>query len=361
MALLGLDTAGKKTIFLSYMGLWSALRLLIYGSKRNGPDYNQTTLLVFVSLLKLMMAVGMFLKQDGGVEEMLRQCRGNGRLFARYFLPAASYVVYDNLTFVNLTLSDPVTYVILMQMRLAATGLFWTLTVGRELNRNQWIAIVLLTFACMLQKGGSSMLGFLQGSANALSLSSSTMMSLYLIALQIMCGVFSSVFNEVLLKEKGSSSINVQNIFMYTHSLVLNVVWLAVAPDSMRKETLWHALEWEQVRVMLHPWLLPIVLILAAIGVVTSIFIKHLDSVRKTIASAIEIFVDAILSFLLFGIRIGPETVLATTLAAVGVLLFSRPCKKELQSEDDVESGVKRINNPKIFSMSDLLTGRSKN
>eukprot|EP01059_Diplonema_ambulator_P003870 TRINITY_DN1356_c0_g3_i1.p1 TRINITY_DN1356_c0_g3~~TRINITY_DN1356_c0_g3_i1.p1 ORF type:complete len:364 (+),score=74.25 TRINITY_DN1356_c0_g3_i1:103-1092(+) len=329
MTILGLDTSTKKAIFLSYMGLWSALRLLTYGSKQD-PDfkgYNETSLLLFVCIAKLCMAVAMFLRSDGGWKELVEGVKGNGGLFARYFLPAASYVVYDNLTFVNLTYTDPVTYVILMQMRLAVTGLMWSMMFGKRLNRNQWIAIAILTAACFLQKGPD------------IYSMNTNMLSLSLIGFQIIAGVFSSVFNEILLKEKGSAGVNLQNIFMYTHSIMCNFFWLLICPSStVCKGNLATAMTYENLSTIFHPKVLPIGVILATIGIVTSLFIKHLDSVRKTIASAIEIFVDAFLSWLIFSIPLTQNTIGAVVLASSGVIVFSRPVveKEEEKKEGEV-------------------------
>eukprot|EP00756_Hemistasia_phaeocysticola_P030415 Hpha_TRINITY_DN16287_c2_g14::TRINITY_DN16287_c2_g14_i2::g.11734::m.11734 len=326
MTLLGLDTSTKKFIFFFYMGLWSALRLIIYGSKKGGAvSYNQVSLLLFVSTAKLMIAFAMYLREDGDVNKLVEQVRATPRLFLRYFLPALSYVVYDNLTFINLSYSDPVTYVILMQMRLAATGLMWQTFFSKPLNRNQWIAIVVLTAACMLQKGGA-VLSEKKTSVGGPMLSSTQLISLGLIGMQIACGVFSSVFNELLLKEKGSVGVNLQNMYMYTHSILCNLLWLAFCP----KETgwcsgdLWQALQIEELQKLLSPRVLPIGCILAVIGIVTSLFIKHLDSVRKTIASAIEIFVDAILAQVIFAVPLTPSTIVACLLASGGILLYSK-------------------------------------
>ncbi|RLN53200.1 hypothetical protein BBP00_00009382 [Phytophthora kernoviae] len=45
----------------------------------------------------------------------------------------------------------------------------------------------------------------------------------------------------------------------------------------------------DNLRVLFSPYVLPMVLIMSVIGVVTSLFLKNLDSVRKAIASALEL------------------------------------------------------------------------
>eukprot|EP00993_Chasmostoma_nieuportense_P001750 NODE_2602_length_1139_cov_39.880435_g2482_i0.p1 GENE.NODE_2602_length_1139_cov_39.880435_g2482_i0~~NODE_2602_length_1139_cov_39.880435_g2482_i0.p1 ORF type:complete len:360 (-),score=113.19 NODE_2602_length_1139_cov_39.880435_g2482_i0:58-1104(-) len=335
MAVLGLDTPLLKGVFLLYMGLWSALRLFVYSSKHNpnAPAYNSTSLLIFVCLAKLMMALGMFLRADGGFGEFLTQCKLNGPLFMRYALPALSYVFYDNLTFVNLSLFDPVAYVLLMQLRLVATGLIWSVMFGKGLNRNQWVALALITVGCVVKESGRWWEAGAQAHVGTPGMGkvAAWLFGMVMILLQICCGVFSSVFNEVLLKKQNSASINTQNCFMYTHSFLFNLLALVL------RQELRSALSPDQLRHIFSPYVLPAGLIMASIGIVTSLFIKHLDSVRKSIASALEIFVDALFSFLLFGIPVGLATAIATFMVAGGVYYYAQPVEEDKSPEVPTE------------------------
>eukprot|EP00996_Jenningsia_fusiforme_P001131 NODE_2032_length_1318_cov_31.371158_g1847_i0.p1 GENE.NODE_2032_length_1318_cov_31.371158_g1847_i0~~NODE_2032_length_1318_cov_31.371158_g1847_i0.p1 ORF type:complete len:347 (+),score=65.67 NODE_2032_length_1318_cov_31.371158_g1847_i0:56-1096(+) len=318
MALLGLDTPARRTVFLLYMGLWCALRLIVYGSKHSSsaPDYNATSLLIFTCLAKLIMATGLFLQSDGTPSELIGQFQQHGQLFLRYALPSLAYVIYDNLTFVNLAMFDPVTYVILMQMRLVATGVMWSVFFGRPLTRQQWIALFCITSGCMVKEGGRVLHTGWTGSNMTVMAWAFGILS---VLLQITCGVFASVFNEILLKKQTSIPVNTQNVFMYLWSIGLNILVLAV------KGELAIAVRMENLRPLFSVWIFPIGIILATTGIVTSWFLKYLDSVRKSIASAIEIFVDAILTWLIFQIPIGLATLLAAILVSGGIYLYSVP------------------------------------
>eukprot|EP00928_Gymnodinium_smaydae_P042283 TRINITY_DN28492_c0_g1_i1.p1 TRINITY_DN28492_c0_g1~~TRINITY_DN28492_c0_g1_i1.p1 ORF type:complete len:352 (-),score=53.64 TRINITY_DN28492_c0_g1_i1:514-1569(-) len=327
MALLGLDTFEKRGIFLVYIVLGCAMRLFIYGSKREGaaPEYNPNSLLLFVSITKLFIATTMYLQQDGSVSFMMKQIQCSLPLCLRYAVPALSYAIYDTLTFFNLANIDPVTYNILLQMRTAATGLVWQTFFQQRLTRNQWIAIVLFTCACMMQSWGK------QGGASQDSRSNPglTFLAVIPVGVQILFGVFSSVFNEVLLKEKGAIGANLQNMYMYSWSIVLNVLWLSFCPSKVVcKSPLSEALKPHNLAVLLHRWIFPSVVVLSSIGIVTSFFLKRLDSVRKLIACTIEIFIDVILARFFFGISILPSTVFAALLASAGVLIYSQ--KKDI-------------------------------
>lgn len=323
MALLGLDTAEKKTILFLYMGLGCAMRLCIYGSKKNedAQDYNPNSVLAVVAISKLLFALAMYLMQDGDLALLVKQVKGSLQLMLRYSFPAFAYLVYDTLAFVNLANTDPVTYNILLQMRTPATGVVWQLFFNQFLTINQWTAIILLTLSCVLQNVGK-----IYESASAPSSSGAvnwSFVAVFLVCLQIAANVFSGVFNELLLKEKGAIGTNLQNMYMYFWTIVLNAVWLSICPPGLGKSSLTTALRPDNLAHLLNPWIIFSIICLTTIGLVTSLFLKRLDSVRKNIAATMEIFADVGLSRVVFGVAILPSTLVAVILAAAGILLYS--------------------------------------
>lgn len=73
------------------------------------------------------------------------------------------------------------------------------------------------------------------------------------------------------------------------------------------------------------------------IGIVTSFFLKSLNSILKTFASALELIFTAVLTWLFFGIPIYLNTLLAIFVVTVAVVMYSqnpvtniRPSSKEV-------------------------------
>lgn len=62
----------------------------------------------------------------------------------------------------------------------------------------------------------------------------------------------------------------------------------------------------------------------ALIGITTSLFLKNLNSILKTFASALELVFTAVLSFLLFGVPIRPNTWAAISVVSYAVYLYSK-------------------------------------
>eukprot|EP01060_Flectonema_neradi_P025891 TRINITY_DN34740_c0_g1_i1.p1 TRINITY_DN34740_c0_g1~~TRINITY_DN34740_c0_g1_i1.p1 ORF type:complete len:329 (+),score=18.07 TRINITY_DN34740_c0_g1_i1:118-1104(+) len=311
MVVLGLDTTTKQVVFLNYLGLWCALRLVIYASQREDEkEYSPAALLVVTTMLKLgISVVWCWWDTQRSVHSVWQQVILSKQLAVRYIAPAASYVIYDNLMFFCLSQLDPVTYVILMQFRLPITGFVWQIVFGRRMEIVQWLGLVLVMSACILQRSTAR--------SSSPGRSVNIALGIVGVVIQIACGVFSSVYNESMLK-KGDISLHLQNIYMYTHSVICNFLWLYFTGQS---SSLSLTAAWQ---IISSPKQLPVIILLACIGISTSLFLKHLDSVKKSIASAIELFGDAALSWYFFGIPIRAGTSFALLLCASGIILYSK-------------------------------------
>merc|ERR1712087_762657 len=153
MALLGLDTPLKQGIFASYITLWVTCHMLVYTSRQSSaPAYNATSVVLLTELTKLTMALMLYRLNDGSCAMLLRQIGGSKQLLVRYMVPAQLYCVYNNLVYVNLEVFDPGTYNVLMQFRIALTGVLYQMLFSRRLNRNQWRAILLITAGCIAKE-----------------------------------------------------------------------------------------------------------------------------------------------------------------------------------------------------------------
>ena len=90
----------------------------------------------------------------------------------------------------------------------------------------------------------------------------------------------------------------------------------------------------------MKPWLpfqffvVAIIVNNSLVGIVTSLFLKNLNSILKAFASAIELVFTAVLSFLLLGIPIYWNTMLAVGIVAYAVVLYAQNPVKTAVKED---------------------------
>lgn len=139
------------------------------------------------------------------------------------------------------------------------------------------------------------------------------------ILVQVFCSCLAGVYNEYLLKHTGVNvNIFIQNIYMYLDSIVCNVLVLTVKGDIA------DAFVGDSLLKIFHYKVLVVMINNAAIGIITSFFLKTLNSILKTFASALELLLTALFSYLFFSIPIYLNTVLAIVTVLYAVYLYSQ-------------------------------------
>lgn len=144
-------------------------------------------------------------------------------------------------------------------------------------------------------------------------------LSAVFILAQTIFSCLAGVYNEYLLKDKGSEvNIFVQNVFMYLDSIVCNVVILLL------KGELFSAFTADSLTAIFRFKVIIIIINNAAIGIVTSFFLKYMNSILKTFASALELMFTAVLCYFLFSIPIYINTALAIAVVSYAIYLYSQ-------------------------------------
>lgn len=144
-------------------------------------------------------------------------------------------------------------------------------------------------------------------------------LSAILILAQTICSCLAGVYNEYLLKNKGSEvNIFVQNVFMYLDSIVCNVAILLI------KGELYSAFMADSLAEIFRFKVIIIIVNNAAIGIVTSFFLKYMNSILKTFASALELMFTAVLCYFLFSIPIYINTAMAIAVVSFAIYLYSQ-------------------------------------
>lgn len=138
------------------------------------------------------------------------------------------------------------------------------------------------------------------------------------IFIQLICSCLAGVYNEHLLKSDGEHvDIYVQNIFMYIDSIVCNLLFLVIQGNILT------AFDINNLQSLMTFNVIIIMVNNAAIGIVTSFFLRYLNSILKTFASALELLFTAVLCFVLFGISIHLNTVLSIGIVSFAIYLYS--------------------------------------
>ncbi|XP_075532037.1 UDP-galactose transporter senju-like isoform X1 [Dermacentor variabilis] len=253
-------------------------------------------------------------------QSLLLEISKNRKVLFLYFVPALLYCFYNNLAFVNLAAFDPTTYNLLLQFRVVITGLSFQVLFKKQLTRKQWLSLLLLTAGCIVKHLGLPAKPLPAASVKAVGLFSSLFSAhMLLLLVQVFCSCFAGVYNEFLLKDTGVNiDIMIHNVFMYIDSIVCNAAVLLVRGEA------WSAFSRASVATLVNPLVIAIVVNGAICGIVTSVFLKSLNSILKTFASALDLSVMAVLCWIIFKIPVDTYTVAAIAIVSVAIYCYSQ-------------------------------------
>lgn len=330
-------TPSSLLVFLAYMSMFVAQGMLVTASRKGSSSYsyNTVTVVLLTEMMKLLFSSLIYLK-DATLRSLISGVYTYSWVLLLYLVPATLYCLYNNLSFLSLSYFDPTTYFMFMQIRLLLTGVIYQVLFKKTLSSKQWLSLALLTVGCMVHAAGSAndsaaAASGKNDSAGALQL----IMGSLFVLIQVLCSVFAGVYNEYLIKGEGADiHIMIQNVFMYLDSILCNITLLLLKGDLMSAFTASAIESINQTPVII------LILNNSILGIVTSLFLKKLNSILKAFASALELVFTALLSVPLLGIPLRLHTVLALVLLSIAVVMYAQ---NPVQSKQ-VESSEKKSN-----------------
>ncbi|XP_050048051.1 UDP-galactose transporter senju [Dermacentor andersoni] len=311
----------SAVVFVAYIGFFVNQGILVTATKNSQDryDYNVTAVVMLTELCKLFAATLLYLR-DHSFQSLLLEISKNRKVLFLYFVPALLYCFYNNLAFVNLAAFDPTTYNLLLQFRVVITGLSFQVLFKKQLTRKQWLSLLLLTAGCIVKHLGLPAKPLPAAGGKVVGLFSSLFSAhMLLLLVQVFCSCFAGVYNEFLLKDTGVNiDIMIHNVFMYIDSIVCNAAVLLVRGEAAS------ALSRASVATLINPLVIAIIVNGAICGIVTSVFLKSLNSILKTFASALDLSVMAVLCWIIFKIPVDTYTVAAIAIVSVAIYCYSQ-------------------------------------
>ncbi|UYV80705.1 hypothetical protein LAZ67_19001450 [Cordylochernes scorpioides] len=298
----------------------------------NEYSYNTVVVVLLTECVKLVASAVLYLREKS-VSALVTEVSASLKVLLLYFVPSFLYCIYNNLAFVNLQHFDPTTYYLLLQFRVVVTGVIFQvrhspesldIVFSKQLTRRQWGCLLLLTLGCLVKQLDVS------GASSQVSLAALITPSLLLLLVQIrttsevyfqvFCSCFAGVYNEYLLKDAGSQvHIMLQNLYMYVDSIACNLGLLVLTGQGISAFS-----ASSLAAVVTKPLVLAIVVNNAACGIITSFFLRTLNSILKSFASALELVFTALLCWIIFGIPVNLFTFAAVAIVSLATVLYSQ-------------------------------------
>lgn len=199
----------------------------------------------------------------------------------------------------------------------------------KKLTSIQWASLGVLTFGCILKNIDAATMDN-QKDANVWS----QIFNIYFwsINFQNFCSCLAGTYNEYLLKTKGSDvDIFLQNVFMYLDSVLCNFFVLMFKGELVTI--------FEDLPSLWDVFVILITVNSAIVGIVTSFFLKNLNSILKSYASALELVITAVVCYLIFNIYITWFTIISIGLVSIAVgMYFKNPVVNISPSSVDKDS-----------------------
>lgn len=196
----------------------------------------------------------------------------------------------------------------------------------KNLTPIQWVSLGILTLGCMIKNFDAAA----TQSAGDTDLWSQ-IFNIYFLSInfQNFCSCLAGTYNEYLLKTKGSNvDIFLQNVFMYLDSVLCNLIMLIFKGEITSL--------FDDLAPLGDTFVILITVNSAIVGIVTSFFLKNLNSILKTYASALELIITAVVCYLLFHILITVHTVISICLVSIAVAMyFKNPVNNVISSASE--------------------------
>ena len=296
------------------MTLWILYGLLNQYTKERHITFNPMTAVILQNVCKWNLSFFFYLQEmEWKMSKLLFDLSTYWKYIFYYAIPALLYACYDILSYYNLQVFDPSTYFLLLQFRLVLTAFLHQICFTQYLTKTQWIALFITTCGCGFKTAGDQ-LSQSETTQHILP----TLGHYGLLMIQLGCSTIAGVYNELLLKKKSEISLHLQNVFLYSNAIAMISFSRMVSSST---STGWQ----DYLIVLTTPSVLILVLLMSSVGIVTSLFLKHLDSVRKAMASALELVFLPLLSWFFFQTPLTFHLLLAVMCVSLGVYLYSHP------------------------------------
>jgi UDP-sugar transporter A1/2/3 len=264
---------------------------------------------VAVSTVSLASSAGSFAALPAHITQQLAPADS-----LKLLLPAALYILQNNLVIYCLSHLDAPTYQVLAQLKLLTTAGFSALFLRKRLHRMQKIALVLLVagvsvfYACgdthvETAAGERSWSSMMRGVVGAVGVATSS--------------GFAGVYLEYVMKRSRETPVSphVINLYMSLYGIVSAAATVYAKDGAAVSE-----------RGLLSGYNAVVVLMIissATGGVLTSIVIAILDNIYKNFAVAVAVYISAFVSVVFFGVALEAKFFVGSTVVACSVLLYN--------------------------------------
>ncbi|KAJ3242232.1 hypothetical protein HDU81_006644, partial [Chytriomyces hyalinus] len=275
-------------------------------AKSNGP-YLASTAVLLSELTKFIICFVLHLRDRTSPisrNQLYADLLGPESEAWKMMVPAALYVIQNNLQYLAVTNLDPATFQVSYQMKILTTAVFSVLMLKKTLTRLKWLSLVLLTFGIALVQIPSD-----AGKEDSEITGLQSIIGLTAVAIACVLSGLAGVWFEKVLKGS-KASLWVRNTQLSFFSLIpafLGVYFMdgaAIAENGFFQGY--------------TAWTFGAISCQAIGGLIVALVVKYADNILKGFATSISIILSAIASVFLFDFHISAIFCVGSTIVLYG-------------------------------------------
>ncbi|KAL2156634.1 hypothetical protein VTH82DRAFT_1379 [Thermothelomyces myriococcoides] len=311
-----------KRMSLSVLVLQNSLLVLAMHQSRNTstggrPRYLASTAVLLVEIVKLLASLALAardaytLRPDSSASEVVTTlCH---KVFApdcwKLLIPAVLYTLQNLLVYEAVSNLDPVTFLVIYQLKILTTVFFSVIILGRTITPRQWFSLTLLTLGVALVQVSEKpipgdwherLIAMIRGGTMNTPKPAALRGVIAVIAASIISGLTCVYFERLVKVSAASVSLWIRNaqlsFFSLFPALFVGVLWQDGA--AIRRVGFF---------VGYNPLVWLTIVLQAFGGLVVAVCITYADNVAKNFAASLSIVVSYAMTALIFGTPLAPH------------------------------------------------------
>ncbi|KAI8846195.1 nucleotide-sugar transporter-domain-containing protein [Chytridium lagenaria] len=284
-------------------------------------DYLASTAVVMCELLKLVICLVVYVMEEGKTQrvtiaKVLSDLFGRNSDSFKMMVPAALYVLQNNLQYLAVKNLDPATFQVTYQMKILTTALFSVWMLRKTLSAFKWGSLFLLTAGiAMVQLSSDPKKGDNSNDKSGVE------QFVGLIAVGVACvlsGLAGVWFEKVL---KGSkASLWLRNVQLSFYSLLPGFFIGVMLKDGKKVAA-------DGFFQGYTAWTWGAILCQAIGGLIVALVVKYADNILKGFATSISIILSAIASVFLFDFVISVQFTVGAGMVLYATHMYGLPDK----------------------------------
>lgn len=261
------------------------------------PIYIASTAVFMAEIIKIMTCLVMLYRQEYTVENCLQliylEIVRKPREIMKMFIPSVLYALQNNLLYIALSNLEAATFQVTYQLKILSTAAFSVWLLGRSLNREKWLALVLLMIGVTLvqtESVASSSSSAATSEAAGIENSQQPLVGLLAVLTSCVSSGFAGCYFEKILKTS-TTSMWIRNIQLGLCGACFSFVGMMISDHGLiRSQGFfqgYNMLTWFVVTNQ------------ALGGLLVALVVKYADNILKGFATSISIIFSGIISFYL--------------------------------------------------------------